>query len=121
MSICLSLQTDVEHGFTHWGEGAYNEMADWRSWDAMFAVFEMVLGMEGHSHDHDMDEDHQMEDDYDHDHGDEDDHDHDHEHDEEEDHMDDEDEEEETESGAESKLLAGVAMAGFVTLSSMMM
>ena len=123
LSISSCLQPGVEHGFTHWGEGAYNGMADWRSWDAMFAVFEMVLGLEGHSHDHGMDEDHSMEEDHDHDdeehdHGDEDDHDHEHD---DEDHMEGEDEEEETESGSGMKLLTGVAVSSFVSFLSAVM
>ena len=40
----LSISTGVEHGFTAWESDAYNALADWRSWDAMLSVFEMVLG-----------------------------------------------------------------------------
>lgn len=38
--------SDVYHGFTHWGEDAYNPSADWRSWDAMLSVFDMLLDPE---------------------------------------------------------------------------
>jgi hypothetical protein len=37
----------VDHGFTEWGNNAYDALADWRSWDAMLSVFEMVLKEEG--------------------------------------------------------------------------
>lgn len=59
----ISRYSNVNHGFTHWGGRAYNELADWRSWDAMFAVFEMLKDHKDGDHDHDHDHD-----DHDHDH-----------------------------------------------------
>jgi len=59
-SCCLILVPlkDVEHGFTKWDSDAYNSLADWRSWDAMLAVFDMILDgdMEGMGMEHGMDE-----------------------------------------------------------------
>lgn len=37
---------DVNHGFTSWTSDAYDALADWRSWDAMLSVFDMLLGHE---------------------------------------------------------------------------
>ncbi|CAB9521085.1 dienelactone hydrolase [Seminavis robusta] len=63
----ISRYSNVYHGFTHWGGGAYNPLADWRSWDAMMGVFEMVTKSDhddyeddghGHSHDHGDEDDH---------------------------------------------------------------
>lgn len=34
----------VDHGFTVWDAAAYSAVADWRSWDAMLTLFEMILG-----------------------------------------------------------------------------
>ena len=48
-TILLLLLLDVFHGFTAWGGGAYNELADWRSWDAMLSVFDMILMEESSS------------------------------------------------------------------------
>lgn len=39
----ITRYSGVDHGFTEWGAGAYDALADSRSWDAMFSVFEMVL------------------------------------------------------------------------------
>ena len=33
------LTTDAQHGFTQWGTGAYQEMADSRSWSSMMSLF----------------------------------------------------------------------------------
>ena len=41
----------VEHGFTAWDIRPYDALADWRSWDAMLEVFDMILD----SDDDDMD------------------------------------------------------------------
>ena len=35
--------SDVDHGFTSWESNAYDALADWRSWDAMLSVFDMIL------------------------------------------------------------------------------
>merc|ERR1712176_1350868 len=34
----ITRYSNVFHGFTHWGGGAYNARADWRSWDSMLTV-----------------------------------------------------------------------------------
>ena len=55
LSFFLSFfQKDVFHGFTAWDGGAYNSLADWRSWDAMLEVFDMIL--DDHAHDDHDDE-----------------------------------------------------------------
>lgn len=39
----ISRYSGVDHGFTSWTNSAYDSLADWRSWDAMLSVFEMIL------------------------------------------------------------------------------
>ena len=36
----------VDHGFTEWSGRAYDPLAEWRSWDAMLSVFDIVLSEE---------------------------------------------------------------------------
>lgn len=39
----ITRYSNVFHGFTSWEGRAYNELADWRSWDAMLEVFNMII------------------------------------------------------------------------------
>ena len=41
---CFNL--GVDHGFTEWSGRAYDPLAEWRSWDAMLSVFDIVLSEE---------------------------------------------------------------------------
>jgi len=43
----ITRYSNVNHGFTDWAGDAYNELADWRSWDAMLNVFDMILSESG--------------------------------------------------------------------------
>merc|ERR1712157_441202 len=52
----ISRYSNAQHGFTKWGSGAYDAMADSRSWDAMMSLFKTLSGGDDHDgddHDHD--------------------------------------------------------------------
>merc|ERR1712003_203881 len=54
----ISRYSNAQHGFTKWGSGAYDAMADSRSWDAMMSLFKTLSGGdEDHDDDH-HDDDH---------------------------------------------------------------
>merc|ERR1712106_258170 len=40
----ISRYSNVDHGFTTWGAGAYNAMADSRSWWSMMSLVDMMFG-----------------------------------------------------------------------------
>merc|ERR1711937_921400 len=78
----ISRYSNAQHGFTKWGSGAYQTMADSRSWWSMMSLFEaleetteendmkseeMVMTEESSSHDGEDHEDHEGHD-HDHDH-----------------------------------------------------
>merc|ERR1712078_155957 len=75
----ISRYSNAQHGFTKWGSGAYQTMADSRSWWSMMSLFEaleetdetesmdMAMSEESSSHDGEDHEDHEGHD-HDHDH-----------------------------------------------------
>ena len=130
----ITRYSNTRHGFSKWGSGRYNAMADSRSWESMMTLFadlqtsvsttatateeavdppmevapEMIAEVNGShdSHDHyDEEEDHKN--------GDHDSHDHDHEHG----HSDDE---MATEDSSAARALVGLALAGTAVLAAAM-
>jgi len=63
----ISRYSNAEHGFTKWGSGAYQAMADSRSWDAMMSLFQTLSdGDDGDDHDdHDIEHEEDHEEDHD--------------------------------------------------------
>lgn len=45
----ISRYSNVDHGFTKWGAGAYNAMADSRSWWSMMSLVDMMFGKAAHN------------------------------------------------------------------------
>lgn len=45
----ISRYAKVDHGYTSWTSGAYNVMADDRSWDSMMSTFAALLPVEGNT------------------------------------------------------------------------
>lgn len=58
----ISRYSGVDHGFTAWSSGAYDPLADSRSWDAMLSVFDMIVDFVDQEKEdsHNMTESHNM-------------------------------------------------------------